>query len=332
MKLSELVNLHNQLSQFDLSAIKQSTQISLDTATTLSNDQQLEDIKSELLKEFDRFGDRLQQYLSMLHDQIRDLERPYLLESYKIYEMNRQIKYEWFYMDLPNDLPAKFADQYDIREKNVRQQVDNILSKKLDITTQGLEVITNRILKNANWQSTTMVIHPNIESWMPNLVSNDPLYLVDESHDLIAPTLSLFNQTYQNRLRVYTVKEDQKNHIMSSLPDEQFGLIVAWNYFNYRPFEIIRTYLNELYNKLRPGGILMMTFNDCDRWKGVLAAENKSALYTPGFLIRSFATRLGFEEIFCFDEDGPWTWIELRKPGKWHSLRGGQALAKIKPK
>jgi hypothetical protein len=116
------------------------------------------------------------------------------------------------------------------------------------------------------------------------------------------------------------------------LPNNQFGLVLAWNYFNHRPFEIVRQYLTELYEKIRPGGMLLMTFNDCDRWEGVRSVEAKTGLYTPGSLIKSFTESLGFEQHFTYHDHGPWTWIELRKPGEWQSYRGGQALAQILPK
>jgi len=107
---------------------------------------------------------------------------------------------------------------------------------------------------------------------------------------------------------------------------------MAWNFFNHRPFEIIRRYLTELYNKMRPGGVLMMTYNDCDRWPGVAAAENRAALYTPGSLILNFADNLGFEKVFSYDDTGPWTYVEFQKPGNRPSLRGSQPMAQILPK
>ena len=78
--------------------------------------------------------------------------------------------------------------------------------------------------------------------------------------------------------------------------------------------------------------MLLMTYNDCDRWPGVVAVETGTALYTPGILILSFAEMLGFETVFTWHENGPWTLLELRKPGKNTTLRGGQTLAKILPK
>jgi hypothetical protein len=103
----------------------------------------------------------------------------------------------------------------------------------------------------------------------------------------------------------------------------------VYNFFEFKPFEIIRKYLTEIYQKLKPGGTLIMTFNDCDRDKAVKLAEQHYACYTPGAMIQPFAATVGYNQIFSWNNNGPTTWLELRKPGALTSLRGGQTLAKI---
>lgn len=323
MKLSELVRVYNQLCDFEVGEVKLRTNSELEKITTLTKDLQLETAQQQLLNQFDAFDYAVTSLKNKIKNQILNQQPSYLLDSYKTYEATTQHKYEWFYNETENQ---------QTREKNIQQHVNNILNTALHVSEQGADLIKHRILKHSGWQNTTMVLHPAKQLCLENLVSNDPLYLVDESYDLIKPVLAQFNSAYQNRLRTYIIKENTSDEILAQLPDNQFGLILAWDYFNYRPFEVIRTYMNELHKKLRPGGNLLMTYNDCDRWKGVMAVEKHSASYTPGLLIRGFAERLGFEETFIWHNNGPWTWVEFRKPGKWSSLRGGQAMAKIIPK
>ena len=75
-----------------------------------------------------------------------------------------------------------------------------------------------------------------------------------------------------------------------------------------------------------------MTFNDCDRAKAVILVEQHYCCYTPGYLVRELAQSLGYEIAFAWTDQGPSTWLELRRTGEQPSLRGGQALAKILPK
>jgi hypothetical protein len=106
-------------------------------------------------------------------------------------------------------------------------------------------------------------------------------------------------------------------------------MCLSFYLFNFRPLEIIKKYLTEIYKKLKPGGVLIMTINDCDREKAVRLVENYFACYTPGYLILDLVQSMGFEVISTWNNDGPSTWIELRNTGTLTSLRGGQTLAKI---
>jgi hypothetical protein len=323
MKLSQLVQIYNQICEFDYSELKNSTSLELEKTTTTTPDDSLELSRKKLINHFDEFIETIESEKIKIKKQISDQERSYMLDSYKTYEALRKYKYEWFYNTTSDKSTA---------DLNIKLNVDRILSTSLDISDQGAELIKGRILQQSGWQNTTMILHPAKQSLVTTLVSNDPLYLVDENYELLRPVVSQFTSAYQGRVRTCIIKEDTNKEILCNLPDNQFGLVLSWDYFNHRPFEIIRTYMIEIYKKLRPGGHFMMTFNDCDRWQGVRAVESKSALYTPGLLIKSFAARLGFEETYTWHEGGPWTWIEFRKPGSWTSLRGGQTLAKIIPK
>jgi len=313
--LSDLVNFYNQLCELSAEPIKHSADKELQKITHISeNYPELRTLQKSVLDSFDHFETAFNHVKQQICDQIRKEEQPYLQDSYKTYEEFRNYRYSWFEWREPSEY------------------VDHILNNRLPVSEHARELIQNRIVRYSGWKNTTMILRPGLESWIQHMVNNDPLYLVDENYDLLTPSIAQFNEVYQRRLRLYTLREDQDQDIMWQMPDNQFGLVLAWNYFNHRPFEIIRQYLIEFYEKLHPGGMLLMTYNDCDRWEGVKSVEAKTGLYTPGSLIRDFACSLGFEEVYKYHDHSPWTWIEFRKPGEWKSLRGGQPLAKILPK
>jgi hypothetical protein len=116
------------------------------------------------------------------------------------------------------------------------------------------------------------------------------------------------------------------------LPDNQFGLVFVYDFFNYKPLRIIERYLRNLMNKIRPGGVLAMTINDCDHAHAVRRVEQDISCYTPGHMIESIWLNLKYEKNFDFTSEWGWRYIELRRPGAITSLRGGQSLAKIIPK
>jgi SAM-dependent methyltransferase len=174
-----------------------------------------------------------------------------------------------------------------------------------------------------------MIIRPGKETFAHELLSCDPLYLVDESHELLQPVMDTFTEAYQHRVRPYVINERQPGKILEKIPNNQFGLVFAYNFFHYKPLEVIRRYVEEIFIKLRPGGVLVMTINDCDRDYGVKLVEDHYCCYTPGHMIKELCRSVGYEISAYLPSSGPVTWIELKKPGTMTSLRGGQSLAKI---
>jgi SAM-dependent methyltransferase len=252
---------------------------------------------------FDNFESVINNLKFAVNQQIAEKEKPWFQESYRLYE-----------------------------EEMCSDTTEYILNRRPVISEETDAFYRQRIVKYSDWRYPAMLLRPGNETFVNNIVACDPLYLVDESHDLLKPALESFPEGYQRRLRPYAVNERQDGEIMGKLPDNQFGFIFAYNFFNFKPFEVIRKYLKEMHVKLRPGGVLAMSFNDCDSSKGVELVERHFCCYTPGYLIVELAQSIGYQLVFTWSDDGPSTWVEFQKPGTITSLRAGQALAKILPK
>lgn len=300
-KLSELVAYKTQLEELTIESAQTFVNSELGKITHLLQDeivnQQLSKINQELAK-FNTLFDHLKQNL---RDQISEAERPWIQEGY---------------------------DRYDKGETNY---FDDILNGR-PIDSVNSTPFETRLLKYTTWKHPAMIIRPGLDSFINSMVAYDPLYLVDLSHDFLRPAIERFHERYQHRLRTYVVKEDIDTEILKQLPSAQFGLCIAFNYFNFRPFEIIKKYLEEIYQKLTPGGVFVFTFNDCDRQSAVQLVEQHFCCYTPGHLIRELIATVGYDIVYSWHNDGPTTWIEIRRPGTFESLRAGPTMAKILPK
>jgi SAM-dependent methyltransferase len=145
----------------------------------------------------------------------------------------------------------------------------------------------------------------------------------------LIPAINKFPIEYQRRLRHYYARESLDGNILESIPENQFGVCLAFNFFEFKPFEILKKYLQEIYHKLKPGGVLIMSYNDCDRAHCVALVEAHFTCYTPGSMVKNFAESIGFEQLYHWNDRGNLTWLELRKPGTLSTLRGGQTLAKV---
>jgi len=312
MKLSELVNYMNLLDTMSTVSTAQQADQDLAKITHVisSSAIQLEQFSAVLTQRQNHVADALRQYESdlvtlkhTLRELITTTEKPWFAESYRLYEQ-----------EMCNDT------------------AELILSRSPIISKETAEFYRTRLTRYNGWYHAAMIIRPGYETFIHELLASDPLYLVDESHDLLQPAMTQFNEQYQHRLRPYVIQERSGTAILEQLPKSQFGLVFAYNFFNFKPFEVLRQYLTEIFQKLRPGGVLIMTFNDCDWAKAIMLVEQYCCTYTPGYLVRELAQSLGYEIIFSWNNRGPSTWLELRRPGERPSLRGGQALARILPK
>jgi SAM-dependent methyltransferase len=227
--------------------------------------------------------------------------------------------------------PAYFADSYRLHDQGMTRDSDqHILDRQPVLEPSVQTYLESRIALHSDWHHAGIIIRPGRGEWLPLMVGCDPLYLLDIRPSLLEPAITQFPPEYQRRLRCYTLREqDDQGAVLRDLPDGQFGFCLALNFFHFKPFEIIRLYLAEIFRKLKPGGVLAFTFNDCDRWGGVELAERCFMCYTPGNMMLGLAESLGFEVEQRLDTDHSNTWIEMRRPGILTSRRGGQSLAKI---
>ena len=312
MKLSELVNFRSQLELMSMMSMRRDTDIEVEKIThTVSTSRiqmeefakRLQEKQSLISQAFGAFESDLDALKMALDELISTTAKPWFAESYRLYE-----------------------------QEMIHDTAEYILNRRPNIAPETEQFYHSRLQRYNTWHYPTMIIRPGRETFIQDLVASDPMYLVDEMQELLAPAMSLFNDQYRQRLLTYTINERQGQDILTKLPQEQFGLVFAYNFFNFKPFEVTKKYLTEIYQKLRPGGVLAITFNDCDRAKAVMLVEQHFCCYTPGTLLRDLAQSIGYEVRFSWTDEGPTTWLELGKPGQLTSLRGGQTVAKIMPK
>jgi SAM-dependent methyltransferase len=226
--------------------------------------------------------------------------------------------------------PAYLAESYRLFDQEMRHDgVQHILSRRIGINDDSRLALQYRLKNLTDWRLPGMIIGPRTEKFIEDMVPMDPLYVVDTHQELLDPAVRSFTPDYQRRLRQYVVNDYVPGAILNEIPGGQFGVIFAYNYFNYRPMEVVRRYIQEIASKLRPGGTFIMTYNNCDRAHGVGLNERSWMCYTPQRLIVAAAVDSGLELVSATDEPGDLSWIEFVRPGEIETLRGGQSLAKI---
>lgn len=311
MKLSELVAYRNALQQLSTEDTVRSVELGLGSFLNLINSKTVQfDAHNQRLNgnynlvkhHLDLFQVSVDDLKADLQRMIEANERPWFQESYRLYDQ-----------EMRNDT------------------VEYILNRRPIPNDADMEIMHARLQNYADWRMPAMIIRPGLESFIGDLVSFDPLYIVDTDYNLLVPAMQQYPDDYQRRLRPYVIHEDHEKGILNTIPNDQFGVCLVYNFFEFKPFEVIKTYLEELHQKLRPGGVLVLTFNDCDNEKAVDLVERHFKCYTPGKMIKELAKSIGYELIFEWNNNVPSTWLELKKSGTLRSNRGGQTLAKITP-
>jgi SAM-dependent methyltransferase len=309
MKLSDLVGYLNTLDTLSVQATATETIGELKKIVKIVEDSRvqvpdalgsLNESKSRAEKFLGQFDQNLQQ----LRDSVQDL--------------------------IVQQEPAYFADSTDLYQTGMKKDTpEYILSRQLSIEPLTWVFLQSRLQLYTDWHYPGMVIRPAHSPGVEDLVALDPMYLVDTDTELLEPMRTQFTEEYQRRLRYYVVKEYTTDPIFWNLPKQQFGFVYSFHYFNFKPLEIVKQYMTEVFGLLRPGGSFVFSYNNCDQQGAVSLVEHHFCCYTPGRLVREHAHILGYEIIYEHNNNGSTSWIELKKPGVLASIRGGQALAGI---
>jgi len=283
----------------------------------------------------------LSQVKNQLVDLDRDLDPPYAeyirrqINSYTdiIQQVNQQHgTLEQFIIDLDRHIELVtyelFSGTYNEELNRDMMDHDHRFTRSSGISDWAKEQLINRIRIYSDWHYPGMELGPRVGELTSYLVANDPLYLVDLDQRFINETKKQFPDTYQNRLRGYII--DVVPNFLA-LPQEQFGFIFSWDYFNYLSLTTVSIYLKQLFQLLRPGGVLMFSYNDGETPTGAAYAENRAQSFIPLSRLSAVAKDIGFEIVKTESFDsGVLNWIELAKPGELKTVKAAQAMGEIR--
>ena len=305
MKLSELVELRERLKQaFYLNPVHDSID-NLRLNLGLVNQTVGKDYTGEIDKVIQLYRD-LRVAVTAPSENVQNI----------IDEINREIN---------TKASPFFLDNYE--QELVYEVPDNIRRIRVMYIPDSVQVeIEARIGLRTDWKYPALEIGCRDGEWTRYLVAGDPLYLVDVHQEFLDSAIKDYPAEYQRRTRPYLIK----NGDYSILPQQQFGFVFSWNYFNYLTIDSIKDALKQVYNLLRPGGVFMFSYNNGDIPAGAAYAESYFMSYVPKSLLIPACQQAGFDVVYSKDCEPAISWVELQKPGELTTVKAHQALGIIK--
>lgn len=162
---------------------------------------------------------------------------------------------------------------------------------------------------NAIWQHGSLEINPGDGYFSTIMNAADPQYCIIPTKQVEYLVKSKFNDFYSSRrLRCYTD--------VAQLPDNGIGFATCINLYEYLPIDNIKYISSHTYNKLKPGGKFLFTYNDCEQRYSLEMLDHDLRCLATKTLIEGLHYGMGYDILETGNtNDGLWSYMLLQKPG-----------------
>lgn len=305
MKLHELVRLRNELEKaLDLSVIQDELQ---------KNSARLRSLK--------HFADpEYAESLEVIANQHSAIIEHARIDMQKVQETVDSIN-----QDI-NSIAGKFFEENYQLELQYIDPTTVRSVRNITLPEQIEQLLISRIQLHSNWKYPALEIGCRDGEWTKHLVASDPLYVADLFEEFLDNAVNQFAPSYRGRVRKYQIEDFHIN----GLPENQFGFIFSYNFFNYLSLDSIKQYLIQAKSWLRDGGTMLFTYNNADMPSGAGYAETYFMSYVPKSLLVAMCEGLGFTITNTHEFDPAIAWIEIKKPGTLTTVKASQVLGEIK--
>ena len=203
--------------------------------------------------------------------------------------------------------------------------LDTTIVDALELPVAVGVLYLSRIFQHSSYKYPALELGCRDGEFTQHLIASDPLYIADVHTEFLTSAVSMFPEEYQARVRKYLIKDNN----IQGLPENQFGFIFSYNFFNYLSFDSIKQLMISAQRWLRPGGTIIFTYNNSDIGVGAAYAESYYMSYVPRSMLVPMCESLGFELIDHRDYDPNISWVEFRKHGTLTTVKASQALGEI---
>jgi len=293
----ELLELSNKLSQIRDNIDKFGAGEHLVEADLVSND--IDDILNDVTS----LVEHINETQATAHDLMQELAKEPLGDSYDMYDESKN----WF----NQEQAQKCRDLDQFADDSVAAHKFNTLIRKF-----------------SSWQYPTLYVRPNSLRFFDAMKATSILYVAEQC-DITNWLKENLEDGLYNEIRFKAIDENKEQFLTNSIPSGQVGLIVMEHFMHFKPLDVIKQYLTESFELLKPGGHLMFTYNNCDLPAGARLFESGNYCFTPGAMLEKICECYDFKIIDAVATDSV-SWLALKKPGELTSIKSGKTVGEIK--
>lgn len=283
------------------------------TTNVFDIDDQLDNFQNVALKHSSYFKDKT------LHDQYIST----LGEMKKLNETQKDIRLKKIkkLQDLLRKEETKIfqRDYYNYSYRIVDSEV--VAQRQLPVEGFTSKMKTT-ISYYCDWKWAGVQLNPGSGEYTDSMIACDPLYLLNDDTTNMSAISHRFNRFFAEK-RLFPVKKINK------LPQEQIGMAININAYEFMPIDPIKCEMRKVLNALCPGGYFIFTYNDCEKQPGINFCMEGYRCYNTKSLMSSLAQGLGFDIVKTDNFLDTHSWMVVKKPGVRTSQKLSAPLVKI---
>ena len=249
----------------------------------------------------------------------------------KLSDLNQQLRdtYKKYRKQIQNTkrmiIKALHSHEVNIMQRDhVRYKTEVVTQELLDqrkdnVSPEFVELVQSVIQRNTDWRFAGCVLNPVDDQYVKAMIACEPLYIVTNNDVSIGRIKSNLSEFFVNqRLRLYNSLEGLPQHL---------GLTICVNQFEYIPLDEQSDILKQTYEHTMPGGLMLLTYNDCDQRTSLEHTLEGLRFYCTRDLLVGKAWSIGWNVVKSeTTNNGMWTYVVLQKPGELYSMKTSAPL------
>jgi SAM-dependent methyltransferase len=226
---------------------------------------------------------------------------------------------------MPNAARSKILSSRMSPDRLTADEYDSFYGH-VNFNEQQKETLIRQISNLISFEFPVLELFTGQGTFTASAVGGEPLYIADYYMQTLDKVGAQFNDFFHGRR---LIKQPIRDFDLSTLPQNQFGLVFSFNYFMAKDEDFILSWAAEVFKILRPGGHFVFNFVPNDTLEGLEIIENNTVSAIDHLYLERKLRELDFEIMKKELTRGMTSSMVIRKPGDLIPFKFSSSLARI---